>query len=451
MTQKQLLAEIDSLRDRALTLPKDEKFETTFWNKYRLEFNYNSNHLEGNTLTYGHTKLLLLFDKVVADYSLKELEEMKAHDVALKMVKDCAFDDLYILTEKFIKEINEIVLVRPFYKETITIEGQPTKRLIEPGNYKKYPNSVLLENGEIFNYVSPEETPAKMGDLIEWYRSEIEKKELHPVQLAALLHYRFIRIHPFDDSNGRTSRLLMNYVLIKNKYAPIVIESSDKKNYLTALNKADIGDLEVFVEYIVNLSFRWQELYLKALLGKPIEEPDDFRKDIALLKQKLKNENNRIELSLSNEILSSTLKNNIGPLLFAVTNEISSLDDFFITNELSIMYFGGKEWKKLDKKNINLILEEIAILSIKSTPVILYMFYTQEQLRKRNLLNFQYKTTIKMTFDAYSYEIKDEKSTNEIIIKKFYHENISTEEINMFSSYLAKTEIKVIKEATENN
>ncbi|MFM9911238.1 MAG: Fic family protein, partial [Chitinophagaceae bacterium] len=414
-------------------------------------FNYNSNHLEGNTLTYGHTKLLLLFDKVVADYSLRELEEMKAHDVALKMVKDCAFDDLYILTEKFIKEINEIVLVRPFYKEAVTKQGQPTKRLIEPGNYKKYPNSVLLENGEIFNYVSPEETPAKMGDLIEWYRSEIEKKELHPVQLAALLHYRFVRIHPFDDSNGRTSRLLMNYVLIKNKYAPIVIESSDKKNYLTALNKADIGDLEVFVEYIVNLSFRWQELYLKALLGEPIEEPDDFRKDIELLKRKLNNENNRIEFTLSNEILSSTLKNNIAPLLVSITNEISTFDELFITNELSIIYVGRNEWKKLDKNNISLILEEISNLSIKSTPVILYMIYTQQQFRKYDLLNYEYKTAIKMSFNTYSYEIKEEKDINEIIIKKFYHENISTEEINKFSSYLAKTEIKVIKEATENN
>ena len=190
MEMSATLQQIDALKEEASQLhPAKPEFEKAFWDKFRLEFNYNSNSLEGNTLTYGHTELLLLFDKVGSDdYSLRELEEMKAHDVAMKMIREAALDPSHELTEKFIREINEVILVRPFYKEAITPDGQPTRRLIAPGMYKKEPNSVRLENGEIFNYTPPEETPSQMGDLLQWLRIEGEKKEFHPVQIAALFH-----------------------------------------------------------------------------------------------------------------------------------------------------------------------------------------------------------------------------------------------------------------------
>src|SRR5450432_2228970 len=115
--------------------------------------------------------------------------------------------------------------------------------MIDIGDYKKYPNSVVLPNGEIFHYTSPEETPIRMGELIDWFRTAEKSGKLHPVELAAQLHYRFVCIHPFDDGNGRLSRLLMNYVLLKNGLPPAIIRSDDKKAYLFALNQADSGDL----------------------------------------------------------------------------------------------------------------------------------------------------------------------------------------------------------------
>jgi Fic family protein len=113
------------------------------------------------------------------------------------------------------------------------------------GDYKEYPNSVRLENGEIFHYASPIDTPIKMQELIDWYRSE--EGSIHPVTLAAMLHYKFVSIHPFDDGNGRISRLLVNYVLIRNGLPPVVIKSSDKANYLRALHLADVGDVDLFM------------------------------------------------------------------------------------------------------------------------------------------------------------------------------------------------------------
>lgn len=252
--------------------------------KFRLEFNYNSNHIEGNTLTYGETELLLIFDDTKGNHSMREYEETKAHDVAYHMVEEMAKENDRPLTEQIIKNLNEIILVRPYWKDAITADGQNTRRQIKVGSYKEYPNSVRLQNGEMFEYASPTETPILMQELMDWYRGEEEV--LHPVTLAAMLHYKFVRIHPFDDGNGRISRLLMNYVLLKFNYPPVIIKSSDKNNYLRALHQADIGDYEPLIDYIAEQAIWSLEISIKAAKGESLEETDDFIKEIELIKRK---------------------------------------------------------------------------------------------------------------------------------------------------------------------
>ena len=268
----------------ASMLPLKPENQKKLDKKLRLEFNYNSNHLEGNTLTYGETELLLIFDDAIGNHTYREYEEMKAHDVAYQLIFEWATDNERPLTEQNIKNLNEIMLVRPFWKDAITADGQPTRRQIEIGNYKNYPNSVRLQNGEIFEYTSPAETPIKMRELIEWYRTE--QTGLHPVTLAALFHHKFVCIHPFDDGNGRVSRLLMNYVLLKNGLPSAIIKSADKRNYLSVLHQADIGNYEPFIEYIANQVIWSLELYLKAARGESLEDADDFIKEIDLIKKK---------------------------------------------------------------------------------------------------------------------------------------------------------------------
>src|SRR5690554_8215102 len=79
-----------------------------------------------------------------------------------------------------------------------------------------------------------------MGDLVNWYNGAEKENNLHPVELASLFHYRFIRIHPFQDGNGRIARLLVNYILLKHGYPMIIVPSKDKEKYLDSLNKSDI-------------------------------------------------------------------------------------------------------------------------------------------------------------------------------------------------------------------
>ncbi len=264
-------------------LPLKSNDEKRLKKKLRLEFNYNSNHLEGNTLTYGQTQLLLYFDKSSGDVSVSDIEEMKAHDVALSQIEDLAKDSERPLTETFIKALNKLILVKPFWKDAKSFDGSPSRKKIEIGQYKSTPNSVLLKNGEIHEYASPEETPALMGDLMKWFNDNLNV--LAPVQLAAELHYRFVCIHPFDDGNGRVARLIMNYILLKFNYPPVIIKSSDKENYLTALQKADSGNRLAIIEYIEKQAIWTLELSIKAANGEEIEELGDIEKEIEILKR----------------------------------------------------------------------------------------------------------------------------------------------------------------------
>lgn len=269
-------------------LPMSPENQRRWDKKVRLEFNYNSNHIEGNTLTYGETELLLLFDETHGSRPMRDYEEMKAHDVAFQKIKEWATDTETPLTEQDIKNLNQIILVQPFWKNAITPDGQPTRRQITVGNYKTQPNSVRLPNGELFEYTAPQEVPIKMQELMEWYRDE--QTALHPVTLAAMFHYKFVCIHPFDDGNGRVSRLLMNYVLLAHKLPPVVIKSSDKQNYLHALHLADTGQYEAFIRYIAAQVVSSLEMAIKAAKGESIEEPDDLDKEIALVARQLQHQ-----------------------------------------------------------------------------------------------------------------------------------------------------------------
>lgn len=317
-TVNALKSELDKLS------PIQSDHEKRLKKKFRLEFNYNSNHLEGNTLTYGQTQLLLLFDKSSGDVSVSDIEEMKAHDVALSQIEEMANDNERPLTEIFIKELNETILVKPFWKEAITPDGMATRKRIEIGQYKSMPNSVKLKNGNIHEYASPEETPALMGNLLDWYHKN--EKTLHPVQLAAEFHYRFVCIHPFDDGNGRVARLLLNYILLKNNYPPVIIKSEDKENYLTALQKADIGDISALIEYIEKQAIWSLDLSIKAAKGEDIDELGDIEKEIEILKRE----------KLTKTTIFKTPKvayeliNHINDDLWAPMNKaLTKFDDFF--------------------------------------------------------------------------------------------------------------------------
>ncbi len=283
---EKLIGNINYLKTQLDSLsPMSEQDESRLWQKFRLLWNYNSNHIEGNTLTYGQTVLLFkLGNEFRPENSpLKDVLEMKAHDVAVHLIKSYAVDSNFKLSEKFIRELNETILVEAYHKEAKTSDGQKTFKKIIPGQYKELPNHVLLPNGDIFRYTEPGDVTAEMQSLMEWYRSD----DGLPIIKAAALHYKFITIHPFDDGNGRTARLLMNYHLMREGYPPIIITSEDKANYYYALRQADSGDIDAFIKYIAEQLVTSLTLAIKAAKGEEIEEPEDIDRRLSILKKQI--------------------------------------------------------------------------------------------------------------------------------------------------------------------
>jgi len=219
--------------------PLSNKQEALLRDKFTAEYNFNSNHIEGNTLTYGQTELLLLFGKVSGEGDLKEFVDMKASQVSVEMVKKAVQDKSSPLTQNFIRQLHQVLLREDYTVHHELPGGGTTSYTIHAGQYKTRPNSVITRYGDRFEYASPEETPLLMTELVDWYNAAEQEGKLTPVELAALFHYRYIRIHPFEDGNGRIARLMANYILARHGWPMIVIRNRKKPEYLEALHRAD--------------------------------------------------------------------------------------------------------------------------------------------------------------------------------------------------------------------
>lgn len=317
--------------------PVKKEYQQRLDQKFMLEFNYNSNHIEGNTLTYGQTEMLLMFGKVVDEANMKDLEEMKASNVGLKMVKEMALDKEQPLTEYFIRTLHKTLLREDYTVYRQLPDGSKTSYVVHVGRYKTRPNSVITATGERFEYASPEETPALMSDLLQWYNQAETKGRMTPIELATLFHYRYIRIHPFEDGNGRISRLIVNYILYRHGYPMIVVKSADKNNYLTALNKcdvatgpvpadgahADLSQIAPFVEYMSKCLERALVISIKGAKGERIEDDDDWRKN---LKTKYRDQLNKPEVT---EEVKKKITEDFSALLSHIDQELSEFYSLF--------------------------------------------------------------------------------------------------------------------------
>ncbi len=235
------MKKLDQLYNTWMELqPLDNRKQYLLSQRFTVDYNYNSNHMEGNTLTYGQTELLLLFGKVSGEGDLKDFNDMKASQVSLKMMEEQASLKSMPLTQNFIRTLHKTLLREDYIVYRTLPGGQQTSYTIHAGRYKTRPNSVITRYGDKFDYASPEETPALMTDLVDWYNEEETEGKLSPVQLATLFHYRYIRIHPFEDGNGRIARLMVNYILSRHGWPMVVVRNRNKAQYIDALHQSDI-------------------------------------------------------------------------------------------------------------------------------------------------------------------------------------------------------------------
>ena len=215
--------------------------------QFELEMTYNSNAIEGNCLTLKETFLVVNEGLTIKGKPLKDHLEAKGHSEALEYLYELtAKDKPAPLTERVIREFNVIVM-----------------RNIDQEWAGRYRNSNVIIGGATHTPPEAFEVPQLMQELISWVNND--GRNLHPVELAAVFHHRFVHIHPFFDGNGRTTRLAMNVVLLRAGFPLVVILKNDRGRYYRLLGEADRGNLVPFGRFIAQAVQRTLDIYLKVL------------------------------------------------------------------------------------------------------------------------------------------------------------------------------------------
>lgn len=230
-------SQLDNLRPIPAIAIKNIKKSLT------LEWTYNSNSIEGNTLTLQETKMVVEEGFTVKGKSLREHFEALNHADAIEFVEDLASKE-NPLSFSNILEVHSLVLQR-----------------IEKEFAGRFRNSGVRISGA--NFVPPNalKVPDLIEDLIDWTNSN----SLHTVIKSAIFHHRFVWVHPFFDGNGRTVRLLFNLLLMKDGFPPAIILKNDRKKYYDALNKANQHDYSKLLLLIFQAVERSLDIYLSSL------------------------------------------------------------------------------------------------------------------------------------------------------------------------------------------
>lgn len=316
-----LKAEVDALR------PLPPETEQRIMQKFRLDWNYHSNSIEGNQLNYGETVAFLMHGLTAKGKPLKDHLDIRGHNQAIEFLMSLVKEDRGI-SEADIRGLHKMILVEPYEVDALTPDGQTTKKWIRLGEYKRESNSVRTRTREIHYYATPEETPARMQNLMAWYGETKNNPEVHPLVLSALFHHEFTAIHPFDDGNGRMARLLSNLILMQNGYLPMVIKKDKKDEYYLALSQADARNLTTLIRYFCEILMHALTIYIKGAKGENIDEEDDIDKEIAILKASIDSKVFERTL-LSKESFNEVYFNSIFPVFEEIKSKVFKFNDLF--------------------------------------------------------------------------------------------------------------------------
>ncbi|MBK9716043.1 MAG: Fic family protein [Saprospiraceae bacterium] len=210
-----------------------------------LEWTYNSNSIEGNTLNLRETRMVIEEGMTVAGKSLREHFEVVNHQEAIEYLEELVSGD-YLLKERDILDIHELVLSK-----------------IEKEFAGRYRNSGVRIPGANFTPPNALKVPDLMSDLISWVSRD--DQSMHPLVRVSIFHHRFVWIHPFFDGNGRTVRLIMNLLLMKWEFPPVIILKVDRNKYYQALNRANQGHYDLLIRLIARAADRSLGIYLSNL------------------------------------------------------------------------------------------------------------------------------------------------------------------------------------------
>ena len=252
----ELQARIDRFRPL-----KGDLWETIQF-KLKTDWTYDSNAIEGSTLTPSETRFFLSEGLTVKGKPFKDFLDARNHAEAIDLLHDAVVNDRPITTG-FMKDLNALILSGVHYTPAQDANGNLVKKAAHPGQYKTEANHVLTPSGDIHSYVPPEHVASEMDFLFDW----ITGQDSHPLAVASLAHYNMVRIHPFDDGNGRGARLLMNLILMKKGYVPAIIKMRDRAEYIDCLSQADTDGLEPFCLFVADSLIATQQSVVEVIEG----------------------------------------------------------------------------------------------------------------------------------------------------------------------------------------
>ena len=197
---------------------------------YRVGLTYTSNAIEGNSLTESETKVVIEDGLTIQGKPLRDIYEAVGHAKA--------YDYVYQLTDKEqLSESDILTLHQLFYQN------------IDPEKAGQYRNVKVYISGSRYAVSPVAKIQTEMKDLIDWYNKN--EKKIHPIELAATFHLRFVFIHPFIDGNGRMARLLMNLVLLRNGYTIAIVPAVLRHEYIYSLEAAH-KEKQLFLDFIAD-------------------------------------------------------------------------------------------------------------------------------------------------------------------------------------------------------
>ncbi len=230
-----LLEQINGLKARwDAALPLEPRLLTALRLDWEVTHTYHSNAIEGNTLTLGETKAILLDGITIGGKPLREHLEVVNHRSAMRLMTKLAMQKSALL-ETEILELHKLILTgiqdldAGYYRDT---------RVRVVGSSRIFPN------------------PLKVPDLMQEFVQQIHDYKDHIVVQAARVHFGLVHIHPFADGNGRTARLLMNLHLLRAGFPPVLVPLSVRARYYDALEAANTGDMAAFDALIAELVLR---------------------------------------------------------------------------------------------------------------------------------------------------------------------------------------------------
>ncbi len=216
--------------------------------RFEVEMTYNSNAIEGNTLTLKETYWVIKQGITVKGKPLQDHLEAKNHKEALDFLYELiGHKNQPTISEHLIKTLHSLI-IQEINKE---ISG-------------KYRNKDVFITGTDHTPPSALEVPVKMYELIKWAGKNHKKMDI--VEFSAIFHHRFVHIHPFEDGNGRTGRLAMNVFLMQYGFPLVIIQKNDRQKYYKVLSMADNGDYKPLANFIGQAVLRSLNIYLDTLI-----------------------------------------------------------------------------------------------------------------------------------------------------------------------------------------